>query len=733
MVRDWQAGVLDLVRTEGGDEADHRPLPRVRRQRPLRRADGRGVRLHRWRHRRRGRDRRRFRCRRAEGAGGGLRRPGRASPRPERPRGPDRSGWTCSSTRSGTLHRPARRRSTCRPMSPSSCVPWPAGSTTCGSPRGPRRERPGRRARGRLLGRGAPLDTRVDGLERRSAARADASRTPSSEQAARVVERAGARLRLSAEHTVVALAGATGSGKSSTFNALAGPRSGCGRRTPPDDVVRHRLHLGRRPRDAELLEWLEIPPRHRVSRDSMLDRAHHAGARRPRAARPARPRLHRGGPPPRGGPARRPDRPDGLGARSPEVRRRGDPPPVTWPPWPHRRRDACGAQPHRRGVPAGRAPGCWPTYDACSTSTDWATCRCSPPRRARVRGSTSCAARSASGSRTRQRPGPASPVTSRTRPPGSRPRTVTRSRATSVPGASRPGRRARRLRRGADRRGGGAARRDPPGPSGHRLAAHGVGRRGCGPTPCDGCTSTGAPRGGTWSPRRARRCPRRTTCSRRGWRRRCATCATRCPGVCAQPWVRPCDGRRRRGSRPRRPARPGGQHHRPRSRGHAGVVPRGARAAVGAVPRGPRRWPVARWARGDAATCRCPRRARPTTAASRVPTLMLVRAWSRVWGWRCCRESLIAVGRGRGPGGPTRRCARRSTAVCEELVVEPVVAELSAYRATWEGLRAARADRFASHRPPTSALLHSPGGHASGVRRTWLDWPPHELTRRHRA
>src|SRR5262249_8556782 len=36
-----------------------------------------------------------------------------------------------------------------------------------------------------------------------------------------VVERAGVRLRLSGDHCVVALAGATGSGKSSLFNALA--------------------------------------------------------------------------------------------------------------------------------------------------------------------------------------------------------------------------------------------------------------------------------------------------------------------------------------------------------------------------------------------------------------------------------------------------------------------------------------------------------------------------------
>ena len=42
------------------------------------------------------------------------------------------------------------------------------------------------------------------------------------EQAANVVARAGGRLALSGSHTVVALAGTTGSGKSSLFNALAG-------------------------------------------------------------------------------------------------------------------------------------------------------------------------------------------------------------------------------------------------------------------------------------------------------------------------------------------------------------------------------------------------------------------------------------------------------------------------------------------------------------------------------
>ena len=41
-------------------------------------------------------------------------------------------------------------------------------------------------------------------------------------EAESLLARAGKRLRLSAAHTVVALAGGTGSGKSSLFNALAG-------------------------------------------------------------------------------------------------------------------------------------------------------------------------------------------------------------------------------------------------------------------------------------------------------------------------------------------------------------------------------------------------------------------------------------------------------------------------------------------------------------------------------
>ena len=85
-----------------------------------------------------------------------------------------------------------------------------------------------------------------------------------------LVERASARLRLSSEHTVVALAGATGSGKSSTFNALAGlDLAAVGVRRPTTSWAT--ACIWGEQGASELLEWLGIPLRHQVVRDSMLD------------------------------------------------------------------------------------------------------------------------------------------------------------------------------------------------------------------------------------------------------------------------------------------------------------------------------------------------------------------------------------------------------------------------------------------------------------------------------
>ena len=125
----------------------------------------------------------------------------------------------------------------------------------------------------KLLGRGASLDTRLAGLDQAVTGARGRLDDQLVDRAALVVDRAGARLRLSAEHTVVALAGATGSGKSSTFNALAGlDLAAVGVRRPTTSYATACV-WGEDPA-TELLEWLAIPPRHRVERDSMLDRGH---------------------------------------------------------------------------------------------------------------------------------------------------------------------------------------------------------------------------------------------------------------------------------------------------------------------------------------------------------------------------------------------------------------------------------------------------------------------------
>ncbi len=82
--------------------------------------------------------------------------------------------------------------------------------------------------------------------------------------------RASERLRLSGDHTIVALAGATGSGKSSLFNALTDLElAGVGVRRPTTSWA---LACAWGPDGAQgLLEWMGIPPRHQVSRLSMLD------------------------------------------------------------------------------------------------------------------------------------------------------------------------------------------------------------------------------------------------------------------------------------------------------------------------------------------------------------------------------------------------------------------------------------------------------------------------------
>ncbi|ULE33446.1 GTPase [Mycobacterium sp. IDR2000157661] len=85
-------------------------------------------------------------------------------------------------------------------------------------------------------------------------------------------ERAGTRLRMSGEYTVVALAGATGSGKSSLFNAVAGQSlATVGVRRPTTSATQAVVfgHEGA----AELLDWLEIGDRTYADASSAADLA----------------------------------------------------------------------------------------------------------------------------------------------------------------------------------------------------------------------------------------------------------------------------------------------------------------------------------------------------------------------------------------------------------------------------------------------------------------------------
>jgi len=84
------------------------------------------------------------------------------------------------------------------------------------------------------------------------------------EGAGRVLETADERYRLSGEHTVVAIAGATGSGKSSLFNALAGAnRSQVGPRRPTTAEPVACVWPGSRPGADGLLHRLGVPAHRR--------------------------------------------------------------------------------------------------------------------------------------------------------------------------------------------------------------------------------------------------------------------------------------------------------------------------------------------------------------------------------------------------------------------------------------------------------------------------------------
>lgn len=122
----------------------------------------------------------------------------------------------------------------------------------------------------KLVTRGTDIGARVQGLDDAVTAARGRLDDELLDRAGGVADRAAERLRLSADHTVVALGGATGSGKSSTFNALVGLElASVGVRRPTTSWATA-CTWGVNGA-GELLEWLGIPPRHQVVRDSMLD------------------------------------------------------------------------------------------------------------------------------------------------------------------------------------------------------------------------------------------------------------------------------------------------------------------------------------------------------------------------------------------------------------------------------------------------------------------------------
>ncbi|MEP6650162.1 MAG: GTPase [Lapillicoccus sp.] len=82
--------------------------------------------------------------------------------------------------------------------------------------------------------------------------------------ARQIVAKVGKRSALAGDHTVIALAGATGSGKSSLFNALAGRElAEIGAKRPTTSTPAAAVWGA--PSAGELLDWLAVPRRHGVS------------------------------------------------------------------------------------------------------------------------------------------------------------------------------------------------------------------------------------------------------------------------------------------------------------------------------------------------------------------------------------------------------------------------------------------------------------------------------------
>ncbi|MEO5875019.1 MAG: ABC transporter, partial [Streptosporangiaceae bacterium] len=119
---------------------------------------------------------------------------------------------------------------------------------------------------------GTELDTRLEALERLVSLSTGRFEEDLVAEAGALLARSGERLGLSDEHTVITLAGGTGSGKSSLFNAICGLElSPTGLRRPMTSAA-HACVWGL-DGAGPLLDWLAVDRRFRYARASALDRA----------------------------------------------------------------------------------------------------------------------------------------------------------------------------------------------------------------------------------------------------------------------------------------------------------------------------------------------------------------------------------------------------------------------------------------------------------------------------
>jgi GTP-binding protein EngB required for normal cell division len=119
--------------------------------------------------------------------------------------------------------------------------------------------------------RSAPdVEAKAKGLEAAIEAGGDRLDPAAREAARKTLARTAERLQLGGERTVVALVGATGSGKSSLFNALSGMEiADVGARRP---LTAQAMACVWGDDDAgPLLDWLGVPPGRRVERETVLD------------------------------------------------------------------------------------------------------------------------------------------------------------------------------------------------------------------------------------------------------------------------------------------------------------------------------------------------------------------------------------------------------------------------------------------------------------------------------